>query len=123
MTFVQDINVGFHKKLSAEEKKKSSERIRKAHEEDSKLVKGVFKNIECPGGDLEFAIRLYKEDPIRKYHFIDGESYTIPLGVAKHLNRQCKYTRSKHLVDKDGNPMIGAGKPIERYQFVSNDYM
>lgn len=123
MSFVKDINIGMKRKLTAEEKRKSTDSINKAYIADSKLVKGTFKNIECPGASLEFSLRLYKQDPIRVYNFEDGESYTIPMGVAKHINRQCQYKRSKHLVDKEGNPIIGYNNPISRYQFVSEDYM
>jgi len=123
MSFVKEVSVGQSKKLTNEQKKKSSELVEKAMKEDARLVKGVFKNLECPGGDLEFAYRAYKGEPVRVYRFLDGETYEIPIGVAKHLNKQCKYKKSQHLVDKNGNKMVGAGKPIDRYQFVSTDFM
>ena len=121
MAYVKDIDIGMKKKYSTEERKKNSDLIEEERKKDSKLVKGVFKNLECPGGDVEFAFKQYKGEPIRKYRFLDGEEAEIPLGVAKHIN-QCKYKRSKHLVDVNGNKMIGADKPVERYQFVSTDY-
>jgi len=123
MSFVKEVSVGIQKKLTTDQKKKASDIIEQARKEDSKLVKGVFKNLECPGGDLEFAYCAYKGEPIRVYRFEDGNTYEIPYGVAKHINRQCKYKRSKYLVDKDGNRILGADKPIERYQFVSTDFM
>jgi len=109
--------------LNAEGKKKASERVEKAMKEDAKLVKGVFKNLESEGGDVTFSFRQYLGEPIRVYTFVDGETYEIPLGVAKHINNQCRYKKSKHLVDKDGKPMVGAGKPTQRYQFNSTDFM
>ena len=123
MTFVKEILTSKREKLLPEAKKKASDLIEAARKEDEKMVKGIFKNIESPGGDLTFAYRSYKQEPIRVYEFIDGESYTIPLGVARHINRQCKYSKSAHLVDKEGRPMIGSGKPTQRYEFVSTDYM
>lgn len=123
MDYVKEIYVGTKKKLNAEEKKKASELVERERKEDSKLVMGVFKNIECQGGDLEFSIKLYRGDPIRTYRFLDGETYEIPLGVAKHINRQCKYIKHKWLLDKDGKKTQGYDKPVERYQFVSQDYM
>lgn len=123
MTFSQDIFVPKNKKLSKEEKSKSKEQIEKEWKENSKLVKGVFHNVEAPGGDLEFAYKEYPQDPIRKYHLKDGESYTIPLGVARHLNRNCQYKRNKWLVDKEGKPMMDWDKSTRRYQFVSDDYI
>lgn len=123
MSFVKEItNFGKTKRTEAE-KKKAAEMIETARKADAVLVKGVFKNLECPGGDLEFAYHAYKGEPTRVYHMIDGNEYEIPMGVAKHINRQCKYKKSKHLIDKDGNRMITADKPIDRYQFVSTEFM
>lgn len=123
MSFVKEITTFGKTKRTEEEKKKSSEMIETARKADAKLVKGVFKNLECPGGDLQFAYHAYKGEPTRVYHLVDGKEYEIPMGVAKHINRQCKYKRSKHLIDKEGNQMITADKPIERYQFVSTEFM
>ena len=97
--------------------------IETARKADAKLVKGIFKNLECAGGDLSFAYHAYKGEPTRVYHLIDGNEYELPLGVAKHINNQCKYKKSKHLVNRDGSRMIVDDKPIERYQFVSTEYM
>ena len=123
MTFVREVLPPKREKLSAEAKKKASEKVDAACKEDSKMVSGVFKNIESPGGDVTFTYRGYLADPIRVYNLVDGESYSLPLGVARHINRQCKYTKSAHLVNKDGTPMIGAGKPTQRYEFISTDFM
>ena len=123
MTFVKDIHIGTRKALSSEEKKKASNLIEKERVENAKPVTGVFKNLEAPSGDLEFVYREFKGDPLRSYYFKDGETYTIPLGVAKHINKQCKYKRSKYLLDKNGVPAISSDKPIQRYQFVSTDFM
>lgn len=123
MSFVKEINVVNKGKLSAEEKKKTSDLIEKARKEDEKLVKGIFKNLEAPGCETTFSYRAYKGEPIRVYTLEDGKEYTIPFGVAKHVNRQCRYKKNKYLVDADGKSMIGADKPFERYQFVSTDFM
>lgn len=123
MSFVKEINIGIKKKLTDTQRQENAARLKAAMKEDSKLVKGIFKNIEAPGGDLEFSYRAYRDEPIRVYYFKDGETYEIPLGVAKHINRQCTYKKSKFLIDKDGKQIIGADKPIQRYQFISTEYM
>lgn len=123
MSFVKEVSVGKKQKLSEEEKKKAAELNEKNRAEDARLVKGIFKNLECQGGDVEFAYHKYKGDPTRIYRFVDGEEYEIPLGVAKHLNQQCKYKKSRYLVDADGKRIISADKPVERYQFVSTEFM
>ena len=123
MSFVRDVLPTKREKLSPEAKKKAAELLEKNCKEDQKMVKGVFKNLESPGGDVTFAYRGHKGEPIRVYNLIDGETYDIPIGVARHINRQCKYMKSAHLVDRDGKPMVGAGKPTQRYEFGSTDYM
>lgn len=123
MSFVREINVVSKHKLTAEEKKKASEAADKLWKEESVLVKGIFKNIECPGGDLEFTVRFHKYDPIRTYTFKDQHEYEIPLGVARHINRQCKYKKHRWLVDANGDSIQGWDKSTDRYQFVSPQFM
>ena len=123
MSFVKETVLGGRKKLSEEGKKKASELLDKARKGDEKLVTGVFKNLEDAGAEAMFSIRLYKEHPIQTYTLEDGKTYEIPLGVARHINRQCKYQRAANLVDANGMPMVGAGTPTQRYEFVSTDYM
>lgn len=123
MSFVKEVLPSKTEIRSAEMKKKASDMIEAAKKEDAKLVKGLFKNLISEGGDASFAYRAYKGDPIRVYTLVDGETYTIPLGVAKHINNQCQYQKSKYLLDKEGEPMVGLGKPTQRYQFISTDFM
>lgn len=123
MSFVRETVLGGRAKLSDTAKQAASEQLKKARIEDEKLVKGVFKNLEAPGTETMFSYRAYKEHPIQTYTFEDGKTYEIPLGVAKHINRDCKYQRSANLVDAEGKPMVGEGKPIQRYEFTSTDYM
>ena len=66
------------------------------------MVKGVFKYHEVPNGEMEFDFREFKEDPIVHYHMIDGEVYTVPLGVAKHLNTNCWYPEYEYLPGEKG---------------------
>jgi len=53
---------------------------------DSKMVRGIFHNIEAPGMGTSFDYIKYKGDTLTNYTFKDGEQKTIPLGVAKHIN-------------------------------------
>ncbi len=121
--FFREIKVSGKKTLTAEAKKKATELQESLRKEESRLVKGVFKNIEAPGGRVEMAVLLHKGDPIRVYTFEDNHEYEIPLGVARHINRNCQYKKHKWLVDKDGRPAQGWDTPNSRYQFVSADYM
>ena len=65
--------------------------IKTMRDKDREMVKGRFIFHEVPGGSMSFCFRAYKEDPIETFDMIDGEVYTVPLGVAKHLNKNCWY--------------------------------
>lgn len=67
-------------------KEESKALIKKFMEEESKTVKGVFRNLETPGGSLRVQIKKYKELPMYDKILFDGETYEVPLYVARHLN-------------------------------------
>ena len=58
-------------------------------DKDREKVKGIFRYHEVPGGNFSFSYRAYKEDQVENFSLNDGEVYTIPLGVARHLNKNC----------------------------------
>jgi hypothetical protein len=123
MTFVKEFSVSTRGKRTKEELKKAEELREKARDEDSKMVTGIFKNLEVEKGDLTFSFRKYKEDPYRTYHMEDGKKYTIPLAVAKHINNMTKQKQHAYLVDKDGKKITGIGSHRQRYQFTSTEFM
>jgi len=125
MSFVKEIDLNKKTRISSEGKKKSKELIEKQSKEHDKLVKGIFRNIEVPGGDLEFAFREFPEQPVRVYHFVDGKEYEIPLGVAKHINNNTKVAIRDHMRNSKGEKLLQTcvGGWRQRYQFVSSDFM
>jgi hypothetical protein len=54
-------------------------------------VKGIFKFYEVPGGSMSFVFREFKGEKAQRYDMMDGEVYSIPYGVAKHLNTRGWY--------------------------------
>ncbi len=91
--------------------------------ETDKQVTGIFKNIESPGQPGHICMRLYKGQQPFKQVMNDGHTYTIPLSVARELNKSCKYLRDRHMLDADGSTIKGPDMPIDRYQFIPNSYM
>jgi hypothetical protein len=67
-------------------KQLSKEKLNKFIEEETKLVKGRFRNYETPGGNLRVQIRKYPGIPPFDKIMIDNEMYEVPLYVARHLN-------------------------------------
>lgn len=60
-------------------------------DKDREIVKGKFIFHEVPGGLMSFVFRAYKEDPVERFDLYDGQIYSLPLGVARHLNKNCWY--------------------------------
>lgn len=98
-------------------------------------VTGIFRFHEVPGGGMSFNFREFKGDPIERYDMTDGETYTIPLGVALHLNRNGWYAEygfykqegsisgMKSGVAVDSNYMQRIAKKIRRFSFQSLEFI
>ena len=91
--------------------------------EDGKMVRGFFRFYEVPGGSMKFAYRAYKNDPIKTYELEDGKLYTVPMGVAKHLNNDCWYPVHALRKNEDGTNSRYVGKRVQRCGFQSTDYI
>lgn len=96
--------------------------LKMERDKDREKVKGVFKFYEVPGGSLSFIFRKYKEDPIEKFTMVDGQVYTIPLGVAKHLNKNGWYPRHAYQLDDAGKPIMTIGEKVHRFGFQSLEF-
>jgi len=125
MSFVTEMSIQNKTKRTKEELTAAEDKRLKALEEDSKKVTGIFKNIEAPGGSLTFSFRKYKEDPYRTYDLDDGKSYTIPLGVAKHINNMTAVPVRDYATDVNGNKQLYTiiKSKRQRYQFLSTEFM
>jgi|HubBroStandDraft_3_1064219.scaffolds.fasta_scaffold154182_2 hypothetical protein len=73
--------------VSTAPKAKAKPNINFLREDHEKPVRGIFKFHEVPGGVMEFVFKEFKGQKIEKYTLADGEIYTIPKGVAIHLNK------------------------------------
>ena len=62
------------------------ERLRKLQEEETRLVRGRFRNFENPGNPLRVQIKKFKDVPMFDKIMNDNDEYEIPLYVARHLN-------------------------------------
>lgn len=92
-------------------------------EKDQEMVRGVFHFKEVPGGVMEFFYSCYKGDDVVKYSLKDGEVYSIPLGVAKHLNKNCWYPVHSHAVDASGRPIYKVNEKKHRCSFSSLEFI
>lgn len=94
-----------------------SAEIEKKRERDRKMVKGIFMFKELPGGTLRFAYRAYRNDPIEKFELTDGQVYSLPYGVANHINSNMSYFVHGRRTTEIGNPHAMIGKRVQRAIF------
>jgi hypothetical protein len=128
------------KKITKDELAKQ---IKKMRDRDAEMVTGIFKNLENPAvnggrGSVTFSYKFYPGDDNTIYELCDGERYSLPRGVARHLNNNCYYKEYKHLQGEHGEAGVrgaiqGDGRAItqqmqmsrkvHRYAFHSLEYM
>lgn len=92
-------------------------------DKEREMVRGKFIFHEVPGGQMEFVFKKYKQDPLEKFSFIDGGIYTIPLGVARHLNNNCSYPSYTFKQDEQGRPHTAIAERIRRCSFQSLEFV
>lgn len=107
--------------IDLEERKK--EELECLRLKDRVKVKGIFKFYECSGAPLRFVYRKYKKDPIERFDLQDGEIYTLPLGVAKHLNKNGQYPIHEYLEDEHGKVSMKIGQKVRRFGFQSLEFI
>lgn len=90
---------------------------------DKEKVKGKFIFHEVPGGEMKFCFKAYKGDQLERFTLRDGEIYTLPLGVAKHLNKNCWYPVHQWAVDGNGKPLATIGQKVRRCSFQSLEFV
>lgn len=107
----------------AEVKESLHQKLAKQQEKDREPVKGIFRFHEVPGGKMGFSYKAYKGDKVERYDLVDGQIYTIPLGVAKHLNKNVYYPIHAHTVDDNGVPVARIGQKVRRCSFQSLEFV
>lgn len=103
-------------------RKLSQDEVKKMRDKDHKMVKGIFRCFEPIGGSMTFSFRKHKGDQVLTYTMIDGDTYDVPMMVAKHLNQDCWYPKHVHILDANGNPRQDVGKKVRRCSFESLEF-
>jgi hypothetical protein len=103
--------------------KKANVSSRYLRDKDREIVKGIFRFHEVPGGEMRFVYKFYKEDQVELYELKDGEVYSIPLGVARHLNKDCNYPVHSFMLDEYGKPIMRIGQKVQRCSFQSLEFI
>ena len=110
-------------KISQDTRDEMAKKLKIERDKDREMVKGVFKYYEVPGGMVGFCFKKYDEDPLEKFELYDGQVYTIPLGVAKHLNSNTWYPVHEYGRNEDGSALQRVGQKVRRMAFQSLEFM
>jgi len=102
---------------------KTKEQLKYMRDRDREVVKGKFIFHEVPGGTLSFVFKAYKEDNVERYDLTDGEIYSLPLGVARHLNKNCWYPVHAYQQDDAGKVTQKIGQKVRRCSFQSLEFI
>lgn len=92
-------------------------------DKDREKVRGIFRFHEVPGGTMSFCFKKYKGDPVERFDMIDGMTYSIPLGVAKHLNTNVWYPVHAYTLNEGGAAAINIGRKVRRCSFQSLEFV
>jgi hypothetical protein len=92
-------------------------------DKDRELIKCRFRYYDCPGGELKFPFRKYKEDSIEKYSLIDNQVYHLPLGVVRHLNKDCFFVVHQYHTNENGVATQVIGKKIQRCEAIPLEFV
>lgn len=102
--------------LSTNDRQKKKELLAKQYqylrEKDKQTVRGKFIYHEVPGGAMSFSYGpIYKGDESQTYTLVDGEIYELPLGVARHLNKNVWYPEYGYVPGDSSTAMQGGYNP------------
>jgi len=101
---------------------KEKPNLKYQRDKDREMVRGIFRFFEVPGGSMNFVFKAYKQDPVERFDFVDGQTYTIPLGVAKHLNKNGWYPVHSYALDETGKQAMKIGQKVRRFGFQSLEF-
>jgi hypothetical protein len=104
----------------------TEEMVKKMKKEHSKLVKGMFEFVDAQGGYLDFAYRIFKDDPLMTLRLNHGEICELPMGIVKHLNNCVKKIRVMQPMGEKSNGTRGIPSTVmkqSRVRFTPMDMM
>lgn len=113
----------FCKKLSESEKKAVLAYVKAR---DMEEVECIFRCHEPPGGSVTLTCRPFEGCEYTNT-FVDGQTYKIPLYLAKRMNSQYQgcgtwYPTHAYIMDQNGKPIVSENKKNYRFSFNSSQF-
>lgn len=115
-------------KIDVSSRKPTKKKLTKAEvdhmrDKDAEVVKGIFRFYEVPGGTMSFVFKAYDGDHIDRYDMVDGQVYSVPLGVARHLNKNLWYPEYDYMKGEDSKNIMKVTKKVRRCGFQSLEFI
>lgn len=113
----------FCKTLNATEKKNYISYLK---DRDMEEVECIFRCNEPVGGSVTVSCKPYEGCEYTNT-FNDGQTYMIPLYLAKRMNTEYQgcgtwYPTHSYILDASGKPVVGTGKKNYRFGFNSTQF-
>jgi hypothetical protein len=98
---------------------------------NNRLIKGVFRDYEIPGGTVELSHGpILKGDVTKNYKLTDGQTYELPVSLIKELNEGCFYVEYAHkpdgqfvaAVNPNWDSNLDIGRKFHRFGFQPVDF-
>lgn len=109
--------------MTKKETKETKPSLKYQRDKDREMVTGKFIFHEIPGGVMSFSFKAYKEDSVERYDFVDGQIYKIPLGVARHLNKNLWYPQYEYFKGDNVQNIQRIGRKVRRCSFQSLEFV
>lgn len=120
MTNLEHVRKKPHQKVPPSKKEREDE-----YAKDHEMVRGIFRFHEVPGGVMSFVYKKHKGDEVLHYTMTDGQIYSVPRMVAKHLNKNCWYPIHDYETDENGRftHNYKITKKVRRCSFQSLEFI
>jgi len=125
---LQDAELKSLKAKEEEAATESKDPWKKQRENDERLCRVRFEFREQPGGTLEFSFKKYPGESLKVYRgktgLKDGQTYSLPLGVVKHLmtsGRCPEYKHERSIDESQTDVVIGSWRT--RYSVSPLDFI
>jgi len=101
--------------------------IKYLRDRDCEMVEGMFHCNEPRGGSVTLTTMPYADFEFSGT-FCDGQTYKIPLYLAKRMNNEWQgigawYPTHAHILDSEGKPIVHTAKKNYRFQFNSMSFV
>lgn len=96
--------------------------MKKLRDDDCKMVKLTYLNLENALYPLEMTYCDWDGEPIQSWKFFHECEYTVPAGLAKKINKSGIAERPKEELENQGRVTVGKSSLKAQHRFVATSF-